>query len=69
MTLSCKDTLGEAIKSAKDIKSILQKGGFVLQKWCLNNAEFLKQLDSSKLSSNVKLNITIDDTVRALGLC
>ncbi|XP_048489204.1 uncharacterized protein LOC125491402 [Plutella xylostella] len=35
--VSGKETLEDAIKTAKDIEKILQKGGFILQKWCSND--------------------------------
>ncbi|CAK1601945.1 unnamed protein product [Parnassius mnemosyne] len=66
--MSGKDTLQDAIKVAKEIGFILQKGGFTLQKWCSNNAEFLKQFEPSERSSQVHLDIKIDGTIRALGL-
>ncbi|XP_073963739.1 LOW QUALITY PROTEIN: uncharacterized protein [Choristoneura fumiferana] len=66
--MSGKDTLEQAITEAKDIATILQKGGFMLQKWCSNNAEFLKHFKPSQRSTHVNLDITIDGTIRALGL-
>jgi hypothetical protein len=63
-----KDTLEDAISLAKDIDTILKKGGFVLQKWCSNDAQFLKQFKPSQISTHVNLDITLDGTIRALGL-
>ncbi|XP_052737821.1 uncharacterized protein LOC128198126 [Bicyclus anynana] len=66
--MSGKDNLQEAIKIAKDIDSILRRGGFIIQKWCSNNAEFLKQFELSQRSTKVNLEIHIDGSIRALGL-
>ncbi|XP_045772935.1 uncharacterized protein LOC123872601 [Maniola jurtina] len=51
-----------------DSKEELRKEGFVLQKLCSNDAEFLKQFELKQRSSKVNLDIVINDTIRALGL-
>lgn len=66
--MSGKDNVTDALKVAKEIDAILQKGGFKLRKWCSNDADFLKQFEESERSSHVKLNITLDGITRALGL-
>ncbi|XP_022816835.1 uncharacterized protein LOC111349816 [Spodoptera litura] len=66
--MSGKDNVTDAIKVAKEIDVILQKGGFKLKKWCSNNADFLKAFEESERSSHVNLDITLDGITRALGL-
>ncbi|KAH9637799.1 hypothetical protein HF086_017577 [Spodoptera exigua] len=44
------------------------KGGFTLQKWCSNDANFLKQFDPAKRTTHAILDITLDGTITALGL-
>ncbi|CAK1579069.1 unnamed protein product [Parnassius mnemosyne] len=66
--MSGKDNLTDAVRIAKDIDAILQKGGFKLKKWCSNDAGFLKEFEESERSSHVKLDITLDGITRALGL-
>ncbi|XP_022817401.1 uncharacterized protein LOC111350200 isoform X1 [Spodoptera litura] len=66
--MASKDNLNEAIHTAKHLEAILQKGGFTLQKWCSNDANFLKQFDPAKRTTHAILDITIDGTITALGL-
>lgn len=66
--MSGDDTPQSAIKNAKDVQSILKRGGFVLQKWCSNSAQFLNQFSAEERSIHVDLNITLDGMIRALGL-
>lgn len=66
--MSGQDTVEEAVHIAKTIKVILKAGGFDLQKWSSNSAEFLAQFDNSERSNSVNMNIKLDGTIRALGL-
>ncbi|XP_048483631.1 uncharacterized protein LOC119692124 [Plutella xylostella] len=66
--VSGKETLEDAIKTAKDIEKILQKGGFILQKWCSNDVDFLKQFEPSKISTHVNIKFGIDGIIKTLGL-
>lgn len=66
--MASNDNLEDAIHTAKNIEAILQKGGFTLQKWCSNDANFLRQFEPVKLTSHVSLDITIHGTITALGL-
>ncbi|XP_050555461.1 uncharacterized protein LOC126911595 [Spodoptera frugiperda] len=62
------DNLEDAIHIAKNVEAILQKGGFTLQKWCSNDADFLRQFEPAKRTSHASLDITIHGTITALGL-
>ncbi|XP_061704588.1 uncharacterized protein LOC133515953 [Cydia pomonella] len=66
--ISGNDTVDEAITTAREVKSILQRGGFHLQKWTSNEREFLEQIEASQRSSRVKMDIKLDGTIQALGL-
>ncbi|XP_048480955.1 uncharacterized protein LOC105389072 isoform X1 [Plutella xylostella] len=66
--VSGKETLKDAIKTAKDIEKILQKGGFILQKWCSNDVDFLKQFEPSKISTHVNIKFGIDGIIKTLGI-
>lgn len=66
--MSGKDNVDDAIRVAKEIDSILEKGGFKLKKWCSNDVQFLREFEKSERSANVKLDITLDGITRALGL-
>ncbi|XP_059051290.1 uncharacterized protein LOC131846089 [Achroia grisella] len=66
--MSGQDTVTEAVEVAKNITSILRKGGFNLQKWSSNSAEFLQQFQSSERSTHIKLDMKVHGTIRALGL-
>lgn len=66
--MSGKDSLSGAMELAKNIDAILQKGGFILQKWCSNSAEFLKHFDITRRSAHVDVDISIHGTITALGL-
>ncbi|XP_026498879.1 uncharacterized protein LOC113402781 [Vanessa tameamea] len=66
--MSGRDTVEDSINIAKEIKHILEKGGFKLQKWASNSAKFLNEFELSERSSHVNINIRVDGTIRALGL-
>lgn len=66
--MSGADTAEEAIQIANEVMSILQRGGFHLQKWSSNSAEFLKQIDPPQRSTQVSIDLKIDGTIKALGL-
>lgn len=62
------DSVEEAIEACKQLQTILEKGGMTLKKWSSNSLEFLKSINPELVSTNAKFNITIDGTVKALGL-
>ncbi|KAJ0169346.1 hypothetical protein K1T71_015230 [Dendrolimus kikuchii] len=62
------DTIGETINLVKNLTAILARGGLQLQKWTSNSLELLKEIEPSKRSSQVSMNISIDGTIKALGL-
>lgn len=66
--MSGQDTLRRAIDVAKTTADILRMGGFTLQKWTSNSAEFLSHFQQSERSTLVSLNAKIDGTIRALGI-
>lgn len=66
--LSGQDTVQEAINVAKEVKKIIGKGGFVLQKWASNNSEFLKGFPPAELSAHVNIDIKLDGLIKTLGL-
>lgn len=66
--LSGCDNVENAIAAAKELKYLLQQGGFQLKKWSSNNAEFMRSIKPSERSSNVHLDLNIDGTTKALGI-
>uniref|UniRef100_A0A2A4K9I3 Peptidase S1 domain-containing protein n=1 Tax=Heliothis virescens TaxID=7102 RepID=A0A2A4K9I3_HELVI len=60
--MSGQDTVEQAIKVVKDIKLILQKGGFRLQKWASNSSKFLEQFDAEQHSKQVKIDMKLQGT-------
>lgn len=66
--MSGKDTVHEAITTAKEVHHILKKGGFTLHKWASNNTDFLQEFSPSERSTHVAIDLKLDGTVRALGL-
>lgn len=62
------DSREQAIEISKQIITILQRGGFELQKWASNDNEFLKHLDVSKITTRANLDIKLDGIIKALGL-
>ncbi|XP_045534341.1 uncharacterized protein LOC123721079 [Papilio machaon] len=66
--LSGADTLEEAITLAHEITTILEKGGFQLRKWSSNNIQFLQSIEENKRSANVKIDMNLDGTIKALGI-
>ncbi|XP_073963144.1 uncharacterized protein [Choristoneura fumiferana] len=63
------DTVPETVEKAKQIVEILRRGGFTLQKWASNSSEFLNEFSPSERSAHVKIDLELDGTIRALGLC
>ncbi|XP_073949064.1 uncharacterized protein [Choristoneura fumiferana] len=66
--MSGRDTVDEAIETAKAIAEILGRGGFKLQKWTSNDMRFLQTIEPQQRSSRVRMEINLDGTVQALGL-
>ncbi|XP_049886759.1 uncharacterized protein LOC126381303 [Pectinophora gossypiella] len=66
--ISGQDTVEEALQVARDITTILKKGGFKLQKWSCNNAQFLKEFSPEEISTHIKMDMNLGGTVRTLGL-
>ncbi|XP_059054950.1 uncharacterized protein LOC131848996 [Achroia grisella] len=66
--LSGCDNVKEAIAASKELRELLQQGGFKLKKWSSNNAEFMRAITPNERSSNVHLDLNIDGTTKALGI-
>ncbi|XP_026746147.1 uncharacterized protein LOC113507491 [Trichoplusia ni] len=66
--LSGDHTLEGAIKGSLQLRQLLEKGGFVLQKWASNSKEFLEKIPRSLRSSSVEKGITSESTIKTLGL-
>ncbi|XP_064074467.1 uncharacterized protein LOC113393726 [Vanessa tameamea] len=66
--LSGADSVDEAIIIAQQITDILQKGGFQLKKWSSNNMHFIQSIEENKRSTNIKLDLNLDGTIKALGI-
>ncbi|XP_028157884.1 uncharacterized protein LOC114351044, partial [Ostrinia furnacalis] len=62
------DTVKEAIEASKQLKTVLSKGKFRLQKWCSNSPEFLKSLDEGEKSAKAHIDMKLDGIVKALGV-
>ncbi|XP_073956369.1 uncharacterized protein [Choristoneura fumiferana] len=62
------DTAEEAKIASRQLKEVLQKGGFELKKWSSNNAEFMRSLPPDERSVNAHLNLNMDGTIKALGV-
>ncbi|XP_026744657.1 uncharacterized protein LOC113505990 [Trichoplusia ni] len=61
------DTAEKAIDISKQIITILQRGGFELQKWASDDNKFLKSIDASKITTKANLDIKLDGIIKALG--
>ncbi|CAK1600398.1 unnamed protein product [Parnassius mnemosyne] len=66
--MSGQDNITNAIKTAKEVSYILQKGGFKLQIWASNSLDFLKEFEPNERSSLINIDLDVHGTVRALGL-
>ncbi|XP_013193342.2 uncharacterized protein LOC106137125 [Amyelois transitella] len=66
--MSGMDTVDQAIQVSKDLIKVLQRGGFELQKWASNNADFLKSLNAEQITTKVNLDMKLDGMIKALGL-
>lgn len=66
--MSGQDTVPEAVVVAKDVKAILERGGFTLQKWASNSSDFLREFHPDELSSHVNIDIKLDGLIKTLGL-
>ncbi|XP_060810234.1 uncharacterized protein LOC132904323 [Amyelois transitella] len=58
--MSGMDTVDQAIQVSKDLIKVLQRGGFKLQKWASNNADFLKSLNAEQITTKVNLDMKLD---------
>lgn len=66
--LSGADSTEEAVTIANEISDILEKGGFQLKKWSSNNIKFIQSIEESKRSANLKIDLNLDGTIKALGI-
>lgn len=67
--LDSADTVEEAVKLAKDITYVHQKGGFDIRNWISNSTEVLEALQPSTLRSNKNLSISSElTTEKVLGM-
>lgn len=48
--------------------TILQRGGFELQKWASSDSEFLKSIDVDKITTKANIDLKLDGTIKSLGL-
>lgn len=64
--LSGFDTVNEAIDASKQLMEILKRGGFRLQKWSSNSAEFLKSIEPEDRSKRLQLDF--GGIIKALGI-
>lgn len=55
-------------KMCEDIKTILLRGGFEMQKWSSNSDEVLRYLEMKDHSTKDKLEIKFDKVIKILGL-
>ncbi|XP_075991281.1 uncharacterized protein LOC142986630 [Anticarsia gemmatalis] len=62
------DTTEQAICLSKDVTTILKRGGFELQKWASNDAEFLKSIEFNKVTTMANMDIKLVGTIKVLGL-
>ncbi|CAK1602523.1 unnamed protein product [Parnassius mnemosyne] len=61
-------TVEEGKQIYKEMKELLSKGGFQLQKWITNNTELAKIVMEERGNEEGKINIKIDEIVKVLGL-
>ncbi len=63
------DSVEEAVRLSRELKQLLQKGGFNLTKWASNRSEVLQQLPKEDLAKNLRER-TFDSPLeqRALGV-
>lgn len=62
------ESVEEGYKIHTEIKNILAKGGFQLQKWISNSEELLHKIRKSKGDKADEVKIKIDNTTKILGL-
>jgi hypothetical protein len=68
------ETVDEGIEVYKEMKALLQRGGFILQKWASNSKELEDYIDKNEVGEeNVKreekrVEIKLDNIVKILGL-
>lgn len=57
-----------AINLQKRITQVMSKGKFEMHKWASNSSVVLQEVPSSSKLSNESVEITIDETIKALGI-
>ncbi|KAJ8722107.1 hypothetical protein PYW08_004509 [Mythimna loreyi] len=62
------DDTESAISLAKTVTNILRRGGFQLTKWSSNDIHFLKSIDEERRSTNARIDMNLDGTIKALGI-
>ncbi|XP_045455994.1 uncharacterized protein LOC123665778 [Melitaea cinxia] len=55
-------------KKCEEIRMILRKGGFIMQKWCSNSEEVLRYLQGGEKKINDTVEIKLDKVIKILGL-
>lgn len=61
-------SVSEGVEIYKEMNTLLQGGGFELQKWSSNNEELLNQLRVGEVKSDADLKLKTDDVIKILGL-
>lgn len=66
--LSGGNTINEAITMQKELKNLLQSGGFQLRKWSSNCSELLNKVTKEDRETSLPLEIHQDNVIKTLGI-
>lgn len=58
----------EAIQLSKEITTVLERGGFILQKWASNSPEFIAEIEPTLRSMHATQDIKNECMIKTLGL-
>lgn len=61
-------TAKEAIQLSKEIMTVLERGGFILQKWASNSPEFIAEIEPTLRSMHATQDIKNECIIKTLGL-
>lgn len=62
------ETIKDSVKLSNEIMQILEKGGFVLQKWASNSTEFMEEIEPSRRSINTKKELRNQCIMKTLSV-
>ncbi|XP_058828585.1 uncharacterized protein LOC131688396 [Topomyia yanbarensis] len=67
--LSGADSVEEAIEAQRQLKQLLEKGGFPIHKWCSNSQQFLEQIPAEDREKKMPMEeLGVNEAIKVLGL-